>query len=163
MLKEYHDQRQEEEPASGKLMGASQITNGGSTVVSLYWGCSLRVVPGLRSHFHRTGAGRLLLDWDAWVAFSEESWPQIKEKRLTRPILIRAVASEDDYYNYEFAPERWRYLAVRMRSPDGVRDTAFARVNWAWQWLIWWACHCLKRLTQERQRSRFVLLEPKPP
>ena len=136
MLKEYHDQRQEEEPASGKLMGASQITNGGSTVVSLYWGCSLRVVPGLRSHFHRTGAGRLLLDWDAWVAFSEESWPQIKEKRLTRPILIRAVASEDDYYNYEFAPERWRYLAVRMRSPDGVRDTAFARVNWAWQWLL---------------------------
>ena len=104
MLKEYYDQRQEEEPVPGKLMGASQITSGGSTVVSLYWGCSLRVAPGLRSHFHRTRTGQWLLDWDAWVAFSEESWLQTKEKRLPRPILIRAVASEDDYYNYEFAP-----------------------------------------------------------
>lgn len=121
-LSEYYDQHQEEEPVPGKLMGASQIMSGGSTVVSLYWGCSSRVVPGLRAHFHRTRAGQWLLDWEAWVAFSQEPWPQIKQKRLTSPILVRAVASEDDYYNYEFAPESWRYLAVKLRSPDGVHS-----------------------------------------
>jgi hypothetical protein len=34
---------------------------------------------------------------------------------------MRVVASESSYYNYEFS-EKWRWLAVKLRSPDGLHN-----------------------------------------
>jgi hypothetical protein len=76
---------------------------------------------GLRANFHRTHAGKLLLDWESWVAWSEVSWAEFKRERSQREVVMRAVASESSYYNYEFG-ESWRWLAVKLRSPDGLHS-----------------------------------------
>lgn len=119
LMQEQYEKRQQPDPERGPLVATALITAGTSQVINLQFACSTRPDCGLRANFHRTRAGKLLLDWESWVAWSERSWPQLKQERSQAEVVMRAIASESDYYNYEFA-EKWRWLAVKLRSPDGL-------------------------------------------
>ncbi len=120
-MRDFYDKRGETEPQPRDLLSAGLITAGASKVVNLSFASPARVVSGLRANFHRTASGNLQLDWEAWTGFCEKAWPDMKEERSSLPVLVRAIAEETDYYNYEFA-EDWRWLAVKLRSPDGVHS-----------------------------------------
>ena len=118
LMPDYYDKRGETEPEPRAFLGAGLISAGDAKVVNLSFSCPTRPEAGLRAAFHRDAAGKLLLDWEAWTGFSEKSWPDLKKERSTSPVLMRAIAEESDYYNYEFTDaERW--VAVKLSSPDG--------------------------------------------
>lgn len=121
LMRNYYDRRAESEPQPRAVIGAGLITAGESKIVNLTFACPERAGTGLSANFHRSAAGKLLLDWEAWTGFSEKAWPDIKKERPLIPTLMRATAEETDYYNYEFA-DRSHWLAVKLRSPDGVHS-----------------------------------------
>ncbi|OYW70535.1 MAG: hypothetical protein B7Z37_30400 [Verrucomicrobia bacterium 12-59-8] len=121
LLQEQYEKRAQPDPEHGRLMVAGVITAGSSKVLNLQFACATRPDAGMRANFHRTRSGKLLLDWESWVAWSGKPWTEFKQERSQLPVLMRAIAAESDYYNYEFS-EKWRWLAVRLRSPDGLHN-----------------------------------------
>ncbi len=121
LMQQQYEERKAPDPEHGRLTAAGIITSGTSKVLNLHFACTNRPDAGMRANFHRTRGGRLLLDWESWVAWSEMSWPDFKKERSQREVVMRAIASESSYYNYEFS-ESWRWLAVKLRSPDGLHN-----------------------------------------
>ncbi len=119
LLQEQYEKRGQPDPEHGRLMAAGVITAGSSKVLNLQFACAARPDAGMRANFHQTRGGKLLLDWESWAAWSERTWPEFKKERSPAEVVMRAVASESDYYNYEFS-EKWRWLAVKLRSADGL-------------------------------------------
>ena len=118
LLREQYEKRGQSDPEHGSFLGAGLLTSGTSQVINVRYACRTRTEAGLRANFHRSAAGKLLLDWESWAAWSDKTWPTFKQERPQTPVLMRAIASESDYYNYEFSDAR-RWLAVKLRSPDG--------------------------------------------
>lgn len=118
LMQEQYEKRGQKDPEHEALLAAGIITAGTSKVVNLQFACTARPAAGMRASFHRTRSGKLLLDWESWAAWGEKTWPDFKAQRSQLPVLMRVIASESDYYNYEFS-EKWRWLAVKLRSPDG--------------------------------------------
>jgi len=121
LMQQQYEERKAPDPEHGRLIAAGIITAGTSKVLNLQFACATRPDAGMRANFHRTRGGRLLLDWESWVAWSEMSWTDFKQERSQREVVMRAIASESSYYNYEFS-ESWRWLAVKLRSPDGLHN-----------------------------------------
>lgn len=121
LMQEQYVKRGEKEPEHGGLLGAGIITAGTSQVLNLRFACATRPDAGMRANFHRVPGGKLLLDWECWAAWSEKSWPVLKQERSQLPAVMRVIASESSYYNFEFS-EKWRWLAVKLRSPDGLHN-----------------------------------------
>jgi hypothetical protein len=118
LMAEFYDERGETEPEPRAFVGAGLITAGDVKVVNLIFSRPDRPDAELWASFHRSAAGKLLLDWEAWTGFGEKSWPDLKKERSTSPVLMRALAEKSDLYNHEFTDaERW--LAVKLVSPDG--------------------------------------------
>jgi hypothetical protein len=121
LMKEHSEKRGEREPEHGALLGAGFITAGTSKVLNLQFAYAAWPDSGLRANFHRNRNGKLMLDWESWAAWSEKTWPALKKDRSSLPTVMRAIASESSYYNYEFS-EDWRWLAIKLRSPDGLHS-----------------------------------------
>jgi hypothetical protein len=119
-MREYYEKRAGLDPQPREFVGAGLITAGESKVVTLRFNCPERLGSALAANFHLTPDGRMLLDWESWAGFSEMAWPDLKKEKPVVPTLVRAIAEESDYYNYEFT-EQGRWLAVKLRSPDGVQ------------------------------------------
>jgi hypothetical protein len=118
LMSEFYDKRGETEPEPRAFVGAGLIIAGDSRVVNLNFTSPSRPEPGLWASFHRSAAGKLLLDWEAWTGFGEKSWTDLKKERSTSPVLMRALAEKSDRYDHQFTDaERW--LAVKLGSPDG--------------------------------------------
>lgn len=121
LMQEQYETRGQQDPDHDSLVAAGMITAGGSKVLNLQFPSAQRPDSGMRANFHRTQGGKLLLDWESWVAWSGKTWPEFKKERSQIEVVMRAVASESSYYNYEFS-ESWRWLAVKLRSPDGLHS-----------------------------------------
>jgi hypothetical protein len=120
-LKLHYDDRHETDPEPLDLAGGTLISAGDSKVVLLRYRSPSRPDSVLPAYFHRSPAGPLMLDWEAWTGFSEVTIPALKKTRQVIPTLLRVVAMESDYYNYEF-DDKARFLAVKLRSPDGMHS-----------------------------------------
>lgn len=121
LMQRQYEERKTQDPEHGRLLAAGIITAGTSKVLNLQFACTTRPDAGIRANFHRTRGGKLLLDWESWVAWSEMNWADFKQERSQREVVMRAIASESSYYNFEFS-ESWRWLAVKLRSPDGLHN-----------------------------------------
>lgn len=121
LMQEQYEKRQVEDPEHGALINAGILTAGSSKVINLQFACYSRLDGGLRANFHQTVGGKWRLDWESWVGWGDKSWQEFKEERTPIETTMRAVASESSYYNYEFS-ESWRWLAVKLRSPDGLHS-----------------------------------------
>lgn len=119
LMKEQYDKRHQQDPAPSTLLEAGIITAGTSRVINLLLASDTLPEGCVGAQFHRTRAGKLLLDWESWAAWCETDWPTFKQERSPLPMVMRAVACESSYYNYEFN-ENWRWLAVKLRSADGM-------------------------------------------
>lgn len=120
-MKLFYEDRRETDPEPQDLAGGTLISAGESKVVLLRYRSPSRPDSVLPAYFHRSPAGTLLLDWEAWTGFSDVTIPALKKSRSAIPATLRVVAMESDYYNYEFQ-DKARFLAVKLRSPDGMHS-----------------------------------------
>jgi hypothetical protein len=126
-MRDFYEKRGQSEPVPGRFLGAGTLSAGESKMLNLRFACASRPDYGLRANFHRGTGGKLLLDWESWVTWSEMPWDELKKERPQKQTLLRAIASESSYYNFEFS-ENWRWLAVKLRSPDGLHSlTGYVR------------------------------------
>lgn len=121
LMQVQYEKRGQKDPEHEALLAAGLITAGTSKMLNLQFACTTQPAVGMRANFHRTRSGKLLLDWESWAAWGDKTWPEFKEQRSQLPVLMRVVASESSYYNYEFN-ENWRWLAVKLHSPDRLQN-----------------------------------------
>jgi len=61
----------------------------------------------------------LQIDWEAWVAWSEVSWPDFLESQATTPSIFRLIVEKVDYYNFDFLDDdQWRSYRLVSREGD---------------------------------------------
>ena len=66
--------------------------------------------------FVRSGEG-LLVDWEAWVGWSEMGWREFLDGKPEDPKVFRVLVRQADYYNFGFSDEdTWR--SYQLESPD---------------------------------------------
>ena len=54
--------------------------------------------------------GKFLVDWEAFVGYSEMTLAQFKAKKPQSPTLFRIRVKPDDYFNFDFTPDKYRCL-----------------------------------------------------
>ncbi len=116
LMEDFYEVQHGVDPVVGAAMDQGRYRIDGHEVVLLTFRSS-RPGDRLEIALRRDDTGKLLLDWESYVGYSEKSFAQIKKARSTEPTLIRAFAKIDDYYNYEFSDAE-KYLSVRLTSQD---------------------------------------------
>ena len=69
--------------------------------------------------FRRVEGESYTLDWESYSGASETGWDEVQSTRPTKPVLLRALANLDDYYNYEF-DDPSHFLCVRLQRADST-------------------------------------------
>lgn len=64
--------------------------------------------------------GKMLIDWETFVIYSEMPWDQIAEKKPTKAVEIWAFAVPSNYYNFGFKDDEWQ--AYELISPHEERS-----------------------------------------
>ncbi|GAA5494595.1 hypothetical protein Rhal01_00757 [Rubritalea halochordaticola] len=65
--------------------------------------------------------GKIYIDWESAVAYSEKPWKTIAAEKSTKPVLVRAISRPSSYYNLGFQDDKWS--AFELTSP--VEDASF--------------------------------------
>jgi hypothetical protein len=63
------------------------------------------------------GGGKLLIDWESFVGYSEIPWTEMLIEKPRQPVLLRTTVAADSYYNFGFDSED-RFLCVRLSDPN---------------------------------------------
>lgn len=117
-MKAYYEVRKGTDPQVGEQLADFVLEYGGSRFLDVAYRSATSPTGAVRAVFRRSDPGLVLLDWESFVGYGSVDWADFKKQRPATPVILRAYASLDDYYNYEFADAR-RYLSVRLRSADG--------------------------------------------
>ncbi len=117
-MKEFYEIRQQKDPAAGEQMADFEIQMAGERYLDVVYQNPTRPAGTLRASFLRDEKGIVRLDWESFVGFTAMSMREFREKKPEDGVVMRVVASIDDYFNYEFVDAK-RFLSVRLRNADG--------------------------------------------
>lgn len=117
-MKAYYETRKGTDPQVKEQLADFVLEYGGSRFLDVAYRSATSPAGAVRAAFRRSDQGLVLLDWESFVGYGSVDWADFKKQRPTTPVILRAYASVDDYYNYEFADAK-KFLSVRLRSPDG--------------------------------------------
>jgi hypothetical protein len=56
--------------------------------------------------------GRFMVDWEAFVGYSEMTLDQFKADKTQSPTLFRLRVKTDDYFNFDFTPDKYQCLQL---------------------------------------------------
>jgi hypothetical protein len=118
LMQDYYEKQKGTDPLLGKFLDSAQFQLGDRTGLALSFSGS-RPGGSLEVALLPDEGGRLRLDWESCVGYSEMPLEQMKVGKVTEPNVVRVFAKRSTYYNYEFADEG-RFLAVQLFSPDMV-------------------------------------------
>lgn len=116
LMEDYYERQQSIDPVLGALMDQGRYRIDGTEIVLItYRGARLegKVEIALR----QDPDGRMVIDWESFVGYSELSFKRLAETKTTTPKLIRAYVKLDDYYGDEFSDAK-KYLSLKLTSPD---------------------------------------------
>lgn len=133
LMEDYYEKQHDVDPVRGPLIDHGRFRLNGTEIVLLAYR-SGRPTGRLEIMLRRSGAGRLVIDWESFVGYSEKSFAELASTRPTSPVLIRGFVKLDDYHNYEFSDSK-QYLSLKVTSPDAssflnaycLRDSDLAR------------------------------------
>ena len=56
------------------------------------------------------------VDWESWVGYCDYTPEEMREKKPSKPFLMRVMIEPSSYYNYEFSDDRkWRSLGLELK------------------------------------------------
>ena len=58
-----------------------------------------------------------IVDWESWVTYGEMGWKELRASRSTKPVLMRVLISNVEYYNFGFSDEN-KWQSYRLSSDD---------------------------------------------
>lgn len=94
------------------------------------------------------GGDEYFVDWESWVGYCEFDPEEMRSKRPTKPFVIRASVSVEDYYNYGFSDDTtWRSYGVEV-GEEAYKFLGYVRRG----------ADLDKKLFEELQQSRGVRL-----
>ncbi len=73
-------------------------------------------------------SGRFKLDWESNVGYSEMTWAELKKNKPTKPVILRVVVKQAEYYNLEFKDEK-QWQSVTLSNPNELDGVLYAYVK----------------------------------
>lgn len=96
-----------------------KVINFGEMASGIALNFSARSVDGdLRDGVLFIEGDSLLLDWHAFVGYSEKSAKQIIAEKPTAPTLVRVFRSRGEYYNLGFDSDQWQAFELRFADSE---------------------------------------------
>jgi hypothetical protein len=116
LMENYYERQQNIDPVMGALLEQGRYRIDGTEIVLLTYR-SARLEGKLEIALRQDPNGQWVVDWESLVGYSEISFKNLAETKVTTPKLIRAYVKLDDYYNAEFS-DASKYLSLKLTSPD---------------------------------------------
>ena len=117
LMEDFYEVQHGVDPIMGALMSQTRYRINSTEIVLLAYR-SARMEGKLEVALRKNDAGRLVMDWESFVGYSEKSFAELMKNRSTKPTLLRALVKIDDYYNFEFDNSN-EYLSLKLNAPDG--------------------------------------------
>lgn len=118
-MKAFYETAKLHEPDVGGQTADFQIETGGEKYLNVVYQSESRPPGTLHASFVRDEKGVVRLDWESFVGYSATSMKEFREKRSEQPVVMRVLASADDYHNYEFSDSK-KFVSIRLRNADGT-------------------------------------------
>jgi hypothetical protein len=116
LLREFYTSTPQHEPRAGSFKGSATYRVGPNEIEHLVYEGAKDGSP-LEIAMVRDGSNALKLDWESYVGAGEMPWATFLKQRPDKPVLLRALATTDDYFNYEFNdPARFHCVKLIDRS-----------------------------------------------
>lgn len=122
ILRDYYETRKGVDPTPGALKNRQRLRLDGTEILYYSYECASRHGNTIEAAMRRGPDGQFLLDWESFIGYSQMSWSEFKKQRPSSPQFFRAFAATSDYYNFEFADQQGKFLALNLLSPDGVES-----------------------------------------
>lgn len=117
LMKDFYEEQKATDPVSNGLIGKARYNIDGTEILYFRYN-GTRHMGTLEVAMRRGKEGRFLLDWESLVGYGEMSFQEFREKRPTKPVLLRVFVREFEYYNFEFS-DASKYLCMKMNSENG--------------------------------------------
>jgi len=116
LMENYYEKQRSVDPVMGALMDQGRYKIDGTEIVLLTYR-SARLEGKLEVALRPNESGRLVIDWESLVGYSETSFADLMKTKTTTPTLVRALVKLDDYYNYEFSDTK-EFLSLKLTAAD---------------------------------------------
>lgn len=120
-MKDYYVTDGFSDPEAGEQVADYELKLAGDRYLSVLYKNAGRPSGVLRASFVRDDHGAVKLDWESFVGYSAMSMKGFRAKRPDTPVVMRVLATADDYHNYEFSDAK-KYFSVRLRNAAGTEQ-----------------------------------------
>lgn len=117
LMKNFYETQGGTDPMPGGLLSKARYRINGTEILYFSY-TSSRPSGTLEVAMRRGLQGRFLIDWESLVGYGEMSFQELRSKRSTKPVLLRAYAKLFDYYNFEFS-DSTKYRCIKLTSEKG--------------------------------------------
>lgn len=124
LMRDFYESSRQREPRAGALKTSATFRIGSTEVEHLVYESALDGGP-LEIALVHDHSNALKLDWESYVGAGDMPWAAFLKQRPPDPVLLRAYAVFDDYFNYEFN-DRARFVCVKLI------DTPFEQTLYAY-------------------------------
>lgn len=116
LMEDYYEIQHGVDPVMGALIDKSRYRIDGTEIVLITYR-SARPDGKLEIALRKNSLGRLVIDWESFVGYSEKSLTDLMKTKSVKPVLVRAMVKLDDYFNYEFSNAS-ELLSLKLSVPD---------------------------------------------
>ncbi len=117
LMEDFYETQHAVDPVVGAFLdkGRYRIND---TEILIFSYRSSRLQDKLEIALRKNAAGKWVIDWESFVAYSERSFSALMQEKTIKPVLMRAMVKVDDYYNFEFTDSK-AFLSLKLLAPDG--------------------------------------------
>ncbi len=116
LMADFYDTQRGVDPVMGALMDQARYRINSTEIVLMTYR-SARMEGKLEIALRKNENGRLALDWESFIGYSEKSFADLMRSKPPKPVLMRALVKIDDYYNFEFDNPK-EYLSIKLNAAD---------------------------------------------
>lgn len=128
LMQDFYEVRHRQDPRAGAFVSAAAYRAAPFEILHLVYESASDRRP-LEFALVKDADGSFKLDWESYAGVGDMPWEVFQQQRPVSPVLLRAYAVLDDYYNFEFS-DASRFLCLKLVSSDFERVLyAFAETS----------------------------------
>jgi hypothetical protein len=116
LMKDFYEVQQGQIPQPGGLLSKARYSIDGHEILYFSY-TSSRPSGTLEVALRRGPQGKFLIDWESLAGYGEMPFQQFRDKRPTKPVMLRAFVRRFEYYNFEFSNSA-KFICVKLTSGD---------------------------------------------
>lgn len=123
LMKDFYETQGGQDPLPGGMLSKARYNIDGHEILYFSY-TSNRPTNTLEVALRRGPQGKFLIDWESLVGYGEMSFQHFREKRPTKPVMLRAYVRQFEYFNFEFS-DSTKFICVKLSS-ESAENSIYA-------------------------------------